>query len=88
MDDDYVQREQRPVLDAAGFGLRVWCVVLGQPDAEVELRVMQREDADEAVAGLVEQVRASGRVALRCGWSWVDGRAAGGLRSCGAMARR
>ena len=83
-----LDQEPRPAVDAAGFDLRTWCVVLGKADEEVQLRVMRREDAEEAVAGLVEQVRVSGGVALRCGWSWVDGEAAGGLRACGSMPRR
>ena len=88
MTDNPLDPEWQTAADAEGFALRVWCVVLGRANVEQELRVRRREDAAEAAAELVERVRASGGVALRCGWSWTDGRAAGGLRSCGTMPRR
>ena len=87
MDEGIKIEQEEPGSDEKGFEVKIWCAVLGQVDAEAVLRVTQREAVEPAVAALVEQVRASGATALRCGWDWTDGMAAGGLRSCSSMLR-
>ena len=87
MDEGIKTEQEQPGPGGKGFKVRIWCAVLGQADAEAELRVTQREAVEPAVAALVERVRVSGATALRCGWDWTDGVAAGGRWSCSSMLR-
>ena len=87
MDTPPSRSDQPQVTAAGGFELRAWCVVLGQADAEHTERVPRRADAEAVVAALVEGVRATGAMPLRCGWVWTDGGSAGGSKSCGSMPR-